>query len=497
MSNLEQSSEQAPRSAGRTIFRNTVFGFGAQFGLRIISFLFQILVVRRLGDAQFGQYSIVLAWAGLFGVLGDMGISQYLTREIARDRKAASDYFWDVVTLRAILAVFTSIITTVGAILYGQPSEIVLAVFLYTLTYLLQAFLAPLMSIVTGNERVDLASLFEIVGQVIFMGAGALFLFAGLDFVWLVIAGMLNIPVLIGMAYWVVKRNNYGPPQFRVNRKMWWHLLRAGMPFAFIQLSLSFAFRADTIVLSSYRSDEEIGWYNIAYKLVFTLLSLVYPFSAAIMPTLAREHASNPDSIHPWYYSTVRVMLAIGLPVAVGGMLLAQNIILLLYGAENLPAYIGLMIIIWDLPFLMYTSFCGNMTTSIKREGGAARIYGTLGVINIAMNLILGPRFGLIGAAFATVLTDLTGAMLFYVLFRREFGSGLMFKRLIRMVLSTVVMGVVVYFVRDVNMFAAAAIGAVVYFAMIWLTRAFTPEEQERVMRLIQRITSRLKLRTA
>lgn len=493
----DRRSVEPPRSAGRTILRNTLFGVGAQFGLRLISFLFQILVVRRLGDAQFGQYSIVLAWAGLFGVLGDMGISQYLTREIARDRKAASDYFWDVVTLRAILAVFTSALTTIGAIFYGQPPEIVLAIFLYTLTYLLQAFLAPLMSIIAGNERMDVASIFEIIGQVIFMSAGALFLFAGLNFVWLVVAGMLNIPVLILMAYWVIKRNNLGPPRFRINRGMWLHLFRAGMPFAFIQLSLSFAFRADTIVLSAYRSDEEIGWYNIAYRLVFTLLSLVYPFSAAIMPTLAREHASHPETIHPWYYSSVRVMLAIGLPAALGGMLLADKIIVLLYGHENLPAYIALMIIIWDLPFLMYTSFCGNMTTSIKREGGAAWIYGTLGVINIIMNVMLGPRFGMIGAAFATVLTDVTGAMLFYVLFRREFGSGLNFKRLLRAVASTAVMGVVIYAIRDWNMFAVIAVGGITYLLLIWLLRVFSPEELAQMMRLLQRLTTHLKLRTA
>lgn len=70
--------------------------------------------------------------------------------------------------------------------------------------YLFQAFLTPLMSIITGNERMDVASIFEFVGQAIFMGAGALFLFAGLDFVWLVVAGMRNIPVLILMASSVI-----------------------------------------------------------------------------------------------------------------------------------------------------------------------------------------------------------------------------------------------------------------------------------------------------
>ena len=60
-------SEEKPKpTVGRTIARNTAFGFAAQMSLRVVSFAFQILVVRRLGGNQLGQYAIVLAWAGLF-----------------------------------------------------------------------------------------------------------------------------------------------------------------------------------------------------------------------------------------------------------------------------------------------------------------------------------------------------------------------------------------------------------------------------------------------
>jgi len=481
-------SPPAPKSAGRIIARNTIFGIGAQLALRIASFIFQIFVVNSLGGQEFGRYSIVLAWAGLFSVIGDMGINQYLAREIARDRSKVNDLFWDTVSLRFILALIAALITTIGATLNGYDGELVLAIAIYTSSYFLQAILAPLGSILTGNERVDIASVMAVVTQVLFMVFATIFLLLKLDFVWLVIASVINLPIVTLLHIWSIRRNKLSPPRFKVNRDMWWTVFKAGLPFAFIQLSLSFAFRVDTILLNQYKiSEEQIGWYNVAYNLTLTLLTITRSFNDAILPTLAREHANNPDSVRPWYYQSVKIMMLIGLPIAVGGMLTADKIVDLLYRPEIAPAAVALAILVWDIPFVMYHSFCGNMTTSIKRENGAARIYGSLGVVNIILNLLLIPRFGIIGAAFSTVLTDVIGAAQFYLLFRREFGAGLGFTRLARIGLAAAAMGAVIFLVLNWNLLLIITLSGAAYLLLVWISGAFSLEERTRLLGFLRR----------
>src|SRR5690242_7367069 len=95
MSEVENAVARPERSAVQRIARNTFIGVGAQLGLKLASAVFQVLVVRQLGGAEFGEYSSVLAWAGLFSVLGDMGVTQYLAREVARDRSKTEELFWD------------------------------------------------------------------------------------------------------------------------------------------------------------------------------------------------------------------------------------------------------------------------------------------------------------------------------------------------------------------------------------------------------------------
>ncbi len=477
---MANSVPPSRRSAGRTIARNTLFGLGAQFALRVASFVFNILVIRTLGGEAFGQYSIVIAWASLFSVLGDLGINQYLAREIARDPQKTGELFWDTVLLRFILALIASIMTTGGAVLNGYSSEIVLAIAIYTSSYFLQAVLAPLSSILTGNERIDIISAMTVVTQVLFMIFAGLFLLLGLDFVWVVIASVINLPIVIALQYFVIRRNRLGPPRFNINPSLWLSVIRFGLPFGIVQLSLSFAFRIDTILLSSHVSDTQVGWYNAAYNLTLTLLTLSRSFNDAILPTLAREHMLDPQSVRPWYFKSVKIILLIGLPIAVGGMLTADHLTHLLYQPSFAPTAFALAILVWDIPFVMYHSFCGNMTTSIKREGRAARIYGSLGIINTVLNLALIPRFGILGAAFATVLTDVAGAAQFYFLFRREFGAGLDFRRLARIGIGAALMGGLILLLRDWGFVLLVPAAAVFYLVFIWFSGAFSEEERAR-----------------
>lgn len=489
----QTENPQPQRSVGKIIARNTIFGMGGQLALRVVNFIFTVLVIRTLGDEHFGEYSIVLAWAGLFSVIGDLGINQYLSREIARDRNKANELFWDTVVVRVLLAIIASVITVGGAILVTDYSpQIILGIALFTSTYFFAALTAPQESILTGNERLDILSVMQVITQIIYMTFAGLFLYLGLEFVWLVVAGVINMPMIIILQRKIIRRNNLGPPKFRINRALWWSLIRAGLPFAAVQLSLSFAFQVDTIFLSHYTSEQEVGWYGAAYRLTLTFISISTSFNNAILPTLAQEYSNNPQIVRNWYYTSVRFIVLIALPIAVAGSILSSGITQI-YGADFLPSALAFAILIWDIPFVMYHSFCGNISTSIRREGRAARVYVSVGILNVALNMFLVPHFGMIAACFATVLTDFFAAALFYVLLRKSLGPGLKFKRLFWIGIAAAIMGLLLFFVRDLNLFVAAAIGGTAYLVMIWLLPTFSTDERQQIFNLTNRLTRRLR----
>jgi O-antigen/teichoic acid export membrane protein len=235
-----------------------------------------------------------------------------------------------------------------------------------------------------------------------------------------------------------------------------------------------------------------IGWYNAAYNFSRALTTFAAAFSGALVPTLAREHSLNPENVRVWYYRSFRFLLFTGLPIAVGGTILADKLIPFLYGKQFQAASIAFAILVWDTLLLMYTSLGGNIAQAIKREVEAARIFGAEAVMNLLMNLILIPQYGMIAASFTTVATELIGALLFYRLFRREFGAGLDMKHSLRMAFCAGLMGVPLLALHNTSMFVLIPLGGVIYIAAIWLTNALTPEERAIVVGLFQRATRRL-----
>ncbi len=365
--------EKISTPLAKVIFKNALFSTFGSLALRFISFIFNVYVVRRLGDDRYGQYATVLAFVGLFQIFAEFGMTQYVLREVARDHTKTQSLFWDLVAVQFLLAIISIIGLTIGATFMDYSPELVLGIFMYTFIFLLSAIESPLEALLTANERFDVIYLMSIAGQMVYVIFGAIFLFSGKSFLWLIIAGFIGLIPPIAIGLWATLKNKILTLQPVFSPRSWGHLVKAGLPFGISSLTLSITFSADTVILSKHFPSEVVGWYRVAYDLVFTLLFFSRGFKEAIIPTLARVHVTDPGEIERWYHRAVRVFTLISFPMVAGGMVLAQQLILFLYQDEYLPAAAAFQILAWDIPFVLYASFGGNITTITRQENRAAR----------------------------------------------------------------------------------------------------------------------------
>jgi O-antigen/teichoic acid export membrane protein len=476
---------------GRTIAKNTVFVTLGSIGLRVLNFLFSIYVVRRLGDNRFGQYATVLAFVGIFQILVELGMSQYVMREIARDHSKTQIFFGNLVALRFLLAILGIVVITLSAIALRYSSELVLAVFIYTFNYLFAAFLAPLQVVLTANEHLGYVSGLNVLGQIMFVILGAIFLFSGKGFTWLILAGLIGMPFQVALAAGMARRHHLMEYSFGIDPRTWPRLIWSGIPFGIISLALTITFSIDTVMLSKYQPAQVVGWYNVAYGLVFSLMFFFSGFKEAIVPSLSRTYAHDPSRVERWYHRSVKIILIISLPIATGGMLVAYPLIRLLYTATFLPSAVALQILIWDVPLLMFSAFCGNMTTIISEERAAARIYSINAVSNVVLNLYAIPHFGLLGAAFVTVITDLIGGLQFYFFLRRKLHLPDMRSVFARLVLAVSLMGVVVWLAGNLGLFLKVSLGVVVYGGLVFALQVLDKSEWSAIHGLLRKRSNR------
>ncbi len=482
---------------GGIILRNAAFLTVGDTALKALTFLFNVFVVRRLGDERFGQYSIVLAFVGLFSIFVELGMTEYVTREIARDRSKTRKLFWNLVFLRLLLAVFGVFVITGAGFVFGYPREIVLGIGLYTTSFLLAAIQAPLVATLTANERFDYATAVTILERFVFVTLGGLFLLQGLGFIYLIVASLLSFPLQIGLAAWAVRRHGLLPSGATLDPGVWGRLVRASLPFGMISLMLTIAFGIDTVILSMYEPDRVVGWYNVAYGLVFSLMFLSRGIKRAMVPSLARTYVSDKAYVESWYYRSVKLISMISLPIAVGGMLIAFPLIRFLYTDEFLPAGLALQILIWDIPLLMFTSFSGSMATIIGEERVAARVYGLNTAANVLLNLYAIPRFGLVGAALVTVVTDFIGAVQFYAFLRHKLKLPKMTSLAVRVVAAAALMGVAVWAAQAMNLILVILVGVVTYSLLALVFRLVGPWERQMIRRFVRRAAVYLQPRGA
>jgi O-antigen/teichoic acid export membrane protein len=479
------------RDLGRIIAKNTVFVTLGSIALRVLNFLFSIYVVRRLGDNRFGQYSTVLAFVGIFQIFVELGMSQYVMREIAKDHSKTQTLFWNLVALRFLLAILGIVGITLSAIALGYSSELVLAVFIYTFNFLFAAFSAPLQMVLTANEYLGHVSGLNVFGQLMFVILGTIFLFSGLGFIWLILAGLIGMPFQVALAASMVRRYHLMESSFKIDPRMWPRLIRLGIPFGIISLALTITFSIDTVMLSKYQPAQVVGWYNAAYNLVFSLMFFFNGFKEAIVPSLSRTYVHDPTRVERWYHRSVKIILLISMPLAMGGMLVAYPLIRLMYTATFLPAALALQILIWDVPLLMFSAFCGNMTTIISEERAAARIYSINAVSNVVLNLYAISHFGLLGAAFVTVITDLIGGLQFYFFLRRKLHLPDMASVFARVLVAVSIMGVVVWLASHLNLFLMIGLGALVYCTLVLALKLLDRSEWLAIYGLLRKRSDR------
>ena len=459
------------------IFRNTIFVTLGSVALKLITFTFNVFVVRRLGDERFGQYSTVLAFVGLFQIFAELGLTQYVMREIAQDRSRASKLFWNLVIIRSMLAVLGILGITLGAVAAGYSSQIILGVFLVTSGFLFSAFDAPLETVLRANEKLGYISSFTVIVQLIFVLFGSIFLFQGFSYIFLIIAGLIGYPIKIGLEVWAIRKHKLSNLEFQIDPRIWPALIRAGLPFGVISLALSVAFSIDTVMLSMFAPDQVVGWYNVGYRLIFNLMIFTGGFAEAIVPTLSRAYVDAPGSVDRWYFRSVKYMIILSLPLSIGGMILAFPLTRFLYGDPFLPSAIGLQILIWDVPLLMFNSFCGNITTVVMEERSAARIYTINAIANLVLNLYAIPRYGLIGAALVTVVTDFIGMVQFYILLNRKLNLPDFSTTLMKVIAASGIMGVLVYLLQHWNLFLVIVLGISLYAILVLAFRLVDEQE--------------------
>jgi O-antigen/teichoic acid export membrane protein len=463
------------------VARNSGVGFVAQVALKGLSFAFSVLILRNLGAAAYGQYAAVLAFGAIFLFVADLGLSPYLVREVARQRDAPAGkleterLYATVLRLRLCLSFVAAVLLILAAWATGRPPVMIGAVALGTLGLILYGVQGTSEAILAGLERLDVTSGAKVINQLVFVILGGVALVMGLGYYGLIVANLVGVAAITYVCWGAVRSLNIRPGGHATRSYV--TILRSSIPFGIITFALGLSYRFDSVLLNVTRSDTETGYYNAAYNLVFSAAVLSNVFNTSLYPSLTRKAAGSKEGLGDVYERVLRYLMIMAFPITAGTFVLANELVGLLYSDSYLPAVPALQVIIWTVPLMFASEFLGYLAVIQQRERHVAGAVLASTGLNVVVNLILVPAFGVMAAAAVTVVTEavLLGQ---YAWILRATLLRLDWQRAAaRPLLAAAVMGILLVLVRGLPLLLAVAIAAATYSGLLLLLRLLGREE--------------------
>lgn len=443
---------------------------------QLIGFAAVIYLARVLGPSDFGKINFAIAVVTYFTLIANMGLPLLGTREIARQTDKIKDYIGSILSIRLFLALLGFGLLLLMAFLLNKPLEIKYLLILYGLGLIPSALLLDWAF--QGVEKMEYIGLGRILAAIIYVGLVFWFIKSPEQLLLIPCFGFAG-GLLAAVILFSIFAKNFGKPVFKIDLVFWKGLLRQSLPIGFSLIMAQIFYNIDTVMLGFIRSDEEVGYYNAAYKIIMLFIFVIGVYHDAIFPVISNYYKTSLDSLKKLLSITQELMVAVAVPLAVGGTILARPIINLLYGTDYNNGIIAFQILIWAVVIIYINTAYSRGLLACKKENWF--LAGTIipAAVNLVSNFILIPPLGLKGAAISTVIAEASGFLVMYIGFKKIFHMPF-HNYIVRPLLASSLMLIFLYWglnSLNLNIVSLLTGGALIYLGLFYLMRGVNREE--------------------
>lgn len=258
-------------------------------------------------------------------------------------------------------------------------------------------------------------------------------------------------------------------------------LLKFGLPLIIANIGYWVIQSSDRYFIKYFLDIYQVGLYSVGYSYAFILIFFWNALRGVLLPDLAVLFDEGKTGEFEIRFSRVlKYGVALSLPGVVGLAILAKPIIRIFSSAEFLASSNVLIVVASGVFFFGMFLLFTTLLSVLKNVRLLNLLWVLMALLNIGLNLWLIPWFGIMGAAWATSLSFLAGALLtifysrnyFKIIFKKEW--------LVKIIMAATFMSVVVKFMPAVSapylIFTVLA-GAAVYGFSLWLLKFYDQSE--------------------
>jgi O-antigen/teichoic acid export membrane protein len=446
-----------------------IFFLGSSQGIAwILNSIYIIVVPRYLGPSGIGLLTIVAAVAAIVNSIAGLGTSTYLLREVARDPEKSRPLIGANIILNTALC----IIGWIGVILVFQvlPVEdnMRLVVYINAAVAVMAVSIAPMQNALQGMDQMQyqfittffnkgLRTILSIAFALLHLGV---VMVAAVDIIW-------SVPIVWLYIVWF---NKHSKAIFTTDPLPYKQLIKGGIPFLIYEICLNIYLQLDHLLLGFMVSQEMVGYYGVAFRLMGTFMLIPQVLGNAILPTLSRMAVDpNEDKMHDTSRKLLTFTLCFSLPVSVGCTVMAEPFINLFYG-DKFGNTVPILII---LGWVVAPTYLGiglyQILVAQNKQTRWIKVLVAGTILNLGLNFSLIQLFqqnynnGGIGAAISLFITELFIAGCGLWMVGREISNRDLGISMLKSLGAALLMGAAILPLREVFIVVPVLVGVIVY----------------------------------
>lgn len=403
-------------SSSQESFKKIIPTFGINFIFRIFglgsAFLVTFLITRLFSVATFGNYSLVFTIAQATSIIFTLGIPITQIKIIGNnnyDYKKAKKLLLVGIKLALVFSLLPILVFYFGSDFIAE--EIFhnndLKPFLTTVVFLLPFFVLHEIFIcfflATKNFRRYNIFMF-VVPNVLFLLLLSVFYYFEMSGEYTFIAFAMSIILTVITEAVIIFELKPNQEDFDYTPLA---LLKTASPLMFSGFLIYMINWTDIIMLGLMVDEEQVGIYNIAYKVGTIGFLVIVSISTIITPKIASLYGENKmEELKKLIHNSTRLIAILSIPI-VGVLIIMNQYILSFFGNEALAGGMTMIIVSLGVLFNAITGNVDQVLNMTNNQGILRNIIAVCFFVNIILNFFLIPPYGIEGAAYSSLITNI------------------------------------------------------------------------------------------
>lgn len=402
--------------------------FGVVFS-KVMSYVYRVVIARQFGPDTYGIFSLAVMLSGWFIIFSIMGLNQGLLRYIpifrAKNEKGKIKYIIrkSLVFLLVSGAIFGLLFFLLSSFIsiriFNEP-DLIMFLKIFSLAIPATILFMALLAILRGFERIGWSSfLSSIVSPFVKVMLIWILIIVGFGLNAVLYSYVFGVVLTLIVAFFiyrftVVKVLGKEGGETKAEPGAFKEMLSYSWPFLFAGIIWRIFHWTDSFFIGVFQSAREVGIYNVALPIAMLLTISSQLFLSLFFPLVNREYSKgNKKTINQLSQQIGKWTLILNVPIFVILILFPDIVIQLLFGIEYLGAENAIRFLAVGILFLSLFEISNRLIATAGKS--KTILYDILFVafVNIILNIILIPRYGINGASISTMISFILLSVIF------------------------------------------------------------------------------------